>query len=511
MVTKTPKANYSANKIRIDEKRGNAIDQYIRNNKELAARVYSAAQVDIEVRGKPDVAHVFRLPRKLLTLNPENHRFATDWANLKIDRVTQGKKAEFDLDDDDDIQEIRDVLTGVNPPNEPRAQTFKALKDAMERLAGRSKFNDHNGQRDPGIITWDGRYINSNRRDTALEQIQDQLRKKGKKTGIDVTKFDFIYVGRCPRVITQDDIMSMEMAEQISKSVRDSYDYMNAGILIRRKYDTALKSKISSSDSATRRKKKEDTAVQEVADKMENVGVKQVQEYLNFMQFSDGVLAMMRTPEQYHLVNKSSGAKVPISYLLREAAKDWNKLPTARDKKNFMEEIAMECVMHQNEKTKDDFPVRSNYRDFRHAVTNKASKWQIRTAASKFNFNNQDKAVQDALPVVQKALDKYGAEKESKEPVKLLSKTLESITAIDRAITTSSGAAQKLKKLAERPDVVSDVITVAEKIKATINKFNRQKKSSGAQKSKPKVKKKTKKKKGKKGKKRVSPGRHSKR
>ena len=75
--------------------------------------------------------------------------------------------------------------------------------------------------------------------------------------------------------------------------------------------------------------------------------------------------------------------------------------------------------MHQNEKTKDDFPVRSNYRDFRHAVTNKASKWQIRTAASKFNFNNQDKAVLDALPVVQKALDKYGAEKESKEPVKI--------------------------------------------------------------------------------------------
>ena len=124
-------------------------------------------------------------------------------------------------------------------------------------------------------------------------------------------------------------------------------------------------SKISSSDSATRRKKKEDTAVQEVADKMENVGVKQVQEYLNFMQFSDGVLAIMRTPEQYHLVNKSSGAKVPISYLLQEASKDWRKLPSARDKKNFMEEIAMECVMHQNEKTKDDFPVRSNYRDFR--------------------------------------------------------------------------------------------------------------------------------------------------
>ena len=93
----------------------------------------------------------------------------------------------------------------------------------------------------------------------------------------------------------------------------------------------------------------------------------------------------------------------------------------------------------------------------------------------------------------------------------MLAKTLESITAIDRAITTSSGATQKLKKLAERPDVVSDVITVAEKIKATINKFNRKKKSSGVQKPKSKVNKKTKKKKGKKGKKRVSPGRHSKR
>ena len=503
-------------KVGVNQKRADAITTWIRKNKKIATEnIYVQNQLAIEKQGKETYVKVFRLPRKLLRLNPDNHRFATDWENLKADRIAAGKKGDPNLEDEDDVQEIRDVLTGENPPNNDRINTFDALKTALERAANAGIKADHNGQTMAGIITWDGRYINANRRDTAFHEIQKDLIKEGKKkSGIDVSKFDFIFVARCPEDIWDEDILSMEMAAQISKDTRDSYDYMNAALLIRAKFKSIYEPKIAGVTSQTEREKARDEAIQATASKVDlgkkGKGPAKIKEYLTFLQFVDGVLNTMKQRKKYNIVNKSRGSKTPVSNLLVEAAKDWNAMSTPRDRSEFMREIAMEVDIHQNDSTKDSFSVRDNYRQFRKSTKHPVTKQLIKGEAKKYDFNNSTKSAKAALPNVKKAIDRWNAEDESAEPIKLLNKTVENLEAIHRAITTSSGSKEKLKKLSAEYGNVQNVVTVSKRIQDIVKKFSAIKKLSSNQKPKGKMKKKKVKGK-KKGKRRLTPGKKSKR
>ena len=481
--------------VTVNQKRADAITEWIKLNPKMATEnILVQNQIPIERHGREEFQIVYRLPRALLRLNPDNHRFATDWDNLKADRRAQGKKGELNLEDEADVKEIRDVLTGVSPPNSDRITSFDVLKTAIQRAAEAYRGNsgqvtDHNGQTMAGIITYDGRYINANRRDTAFHEIQ---KERGKHE--DVRKFDYIFVARCPEDIWDDDVLTMEMSAQMGMEIRDGYDYMNAALLCRAKFKSIYDPRVVGLTSQTEKNKARNEAIAAVASKVDlgkkGQGVKKIDGYLKFLEFVDGILYMMKLGGKYNLVNKSSGDKNPVSYLLQEAVKVWNKKSAARDRSDFMKAIAMECCIHQANSTKDQFTVRDNYRTFRDSITHLETKQMIKNTVNKFNFKEPEKSAKVALQTVKKAVAQVNAFEEASKPQELLDKVLIQLQAILRAITTGTAAKDKLKKLSTNQDDISAVITLAQRIATDLRAFSKNKTVTKNQSPKPKVKKK---------------------
>ena len=212
----------------------------------------------------------------------------------------------------------------------------------------------------------------------------------------------------------------------------------------------------------------------------------------------------MKMKKKYNVVNKSSGSKNPISTLLQEAAKKWAKKQNARDRSHIMKAIAVECATHQAESTKDQFTVRDNYRAFLASIDHPQTKTLVQETVKKFNHNDPEKSAKTCLPNLKKAVARVTAEKDTAKPVDLLDKVLEEINAIHRAITTSTGAKEKLRKLSANKDDLDKVIIIANKIESQLKAFSKLKPvRSKNQKRKPKLKKSKKKTKSK-PKKRVS-------
>ena len=460
------------------ETRAKNISEYIKKHKNDVNVVLPHNKKRTEQRGKVKYVQVYRLPRRLCVLNAYNHRFGTEWENIREERVAAGKHKELDVTNVDDIETIRDVLKGKDPPNKTRTQTFEELKEGIEKASEESEDRDFNGQTTPGIITWDGIYVNGNRRDTALQVIKDERlkNKKNRKRGTETKKFDFIIVCRCDEGLWEDDVMAMEMYEQISKDLRDPYDYMNAAILIKKKYNSQLLAKLSKSDTKAQKNKKIDEVVQSIANKMVGVGTKKVEEYLNFMKFVDGILILNKKPGQYNVVNKSSGALTPISYLLREAAKEWTKIGSTSGKTEFMKFIAIECAVHQNLHTKDLFKVRDNYRAYRKATTTKQSKAILKKVVDRFDWKKLDSSCKSAVSSLNQAVSIQKAEEDANKPDELLNKVLTEILQVQKSLTMGARS-KKLEKLAQNPDILDDIIVGAEDIQKSLRKYKMVQKS----------------------------------
>ena len=101
-----------------------------------------------------------------------------------------------------------------------------------------------NGQEDPGVILEDGTYINGNRRDCALNTLQEEYlnSSKAKRSGVRTSQFDVMDVGICHTGTTESDIRLMELREQVSEDLRDEYDEMNKNISEKRDGLDKLKS-----------------------------------------------------------------------------------------------------------------------------------------------------------------------------------------------------------------------------------------------------------------------------
>jgi len=330
--------------------------------------------------------------------------------------------------------------------------------------------------------------VNGNIRDTTLEEIKTGLLKnrENKKRGIDTKKFDYIQVARCDEGLWEDDVLAMEMYEQISKDLRDPYDYMNAAILIKKKFNSQLGAKASSTDSKAQRKKKIDDVISAISSKMVGVGIKTVKEYLNFMAFVDGVLTINKKEGQYNVVNKSSGALTPVSYLLKEAAKEWDKKQSASEKTNFMKFIAMECAVHQNKHTKDQFKVRDNYRDYRKAINTKQSKIILLNAVKKFDYKKLDSSCKGAVKSLNQAVNIQRAEEDANKPDELLNKVLEEILQVQKSLTMGARS-KKLERLAQNPDILDDIMTGCTDIQKSLRRYKSGKKTTIKRRAKTKT------------------------
>lgn len=442
--------------LSIDKKSAKDISDYIAKKKCRTTR-----KGDIIVNGKSTLEYAYTLPRSLLKLNLENHRFTTAIRTLKDERMNGGKNPDFDLTKKSDVDEIRNMLRGIEPSNTYRKTQYDKLLQEVETY---SLEHGTNGLKELTIVTSDGTYINGNRRDTVLEDLKNKEIKK-KKGGMP-QKYDYIDVIICPDTITLSDIRQMELKEQVSLSLRDEYDYMNTAMLIKEEYDNLVDEKGPG---------KESEALKIIASRIEGKGLKQVQEYLNFLNFVDEVLFTLHLEGDYHKINtKSDDDKDsnPVTTICREFQQKWSKASNA-EKPRIIFECAAFCqgVFSKSSSSASDFKFTSrNYRTLKTALGKKSAKDHL----SKYDFKDHDfqsdKSVKKYGDTLQIAEDKAKNEDWLETPGKLLTSIEGSLFTIDSAL--SSSESKKVKKRLEQVKVArslkefkKSILSIEDKLK----------------------------------------------
>lgn len=269
--------------------------------------------------GKSIEKTAYILPRQLLKLNPFNHRFTTALDEIIEERVDDNQSPDFDMSKKSDIDQIKDMLRGIHPSNPDRKTNYDKL---LEEIKNHSEIHGGNGLRDACIILADGTYVNGNRRDVVLDDLQ-QLETKKKKGG-DPSKFDNIDVVICSENITYSDIRQMEIKEQVSSSLRDEYDFMNTAILIKEEFDNLI---------AQKGDDKKEQVIKTIASRAEGKGTSIINEYLGFLEFVDLVLEQLQLNKQYHKINaKVQGETKPVTTIVREWQKKWSNATNSERK-----------------------------------------------------------------------------------------------------------------------------------------------------------------------------------
>ena len=265
------------------EQRVNQIDAWIEKNPNC---LIEGRQHNAFYQGKDERLDVFELPRFLLRLNPNNWRFRAEFAPLKEERLKLGKSIELDSDNEDDVKAIRDLLMGIKPKNQKRKERYNDLK---KEFITKSR-SGSNGQNTPGLILWDGTYVNGNRRDTILEDLSTKPPE-----GCQPTQFQKILVSRLPEDTTTTDILSNETSEQISGDSREGYDYTNGALMIANHVQQLVKV----------HKLTVKAAQKEIASQCFGKEEEDIEEYLNFKQMADEFLKAIGRPGQYNYVQDS--------------------------------------------------------------------------------------------------------------------------------------------------------------------------------------------------------------
>ncbi len=487
-VKKSKKTTSKAKKT-TSKKKSPEVETNPERTKHLAAWIRSSAGKKAKVEGghvktifegEVVTRETYRIPRKLLHLNVRNHRFTTEWDNLKVDRQRANKDQEFNLSDPDDVEQIRAVIRGEIPHNKTRGDNFRDLVDGM-RIAA-SEVSTTNGQEQPGIVLEDGRYVNGNRRDTALEFLTNEAvkGKKNKRTGVKTSQFSWIEVGICKKGTTESDVRRMEVREQISKDLRDEYDFMNAAMLVKEEFDSEMLKRANASIKPKERKNLKEIIISDIATDAAKQKPSDIKKYLDFMDFVDQVLESLKREGEYDLVNQSSGTEKPFSYMLKEALPTWIAKPNKVEKLDYAEDMALFVILHQRG-GKQFAKGASGYRKNRSALLNKKTKPLINTAKKAIkNFGNpKEKEVEKALQKANEAIRKNEIEKAAKEPTEHLEEILDKIIDAQTSLTKGD-TGKKFEILLKKPDLLNEIIIICENIEDLVKKY--QKKSKGKKK-----------------------------
>jgi hypothetical protein len=188
------------------------IDKYIQNNPNSSI----PKTITVVLQGTRTDLKSYRLPLDLTFYNIHNGRFASEYIDLK-------RKENRDLDphNPEDAKKIQTLLYDLVPKD-----TLILEKDLQQY-----------GQKEPGIITYDGYVVNGNRRRSVLEE----LVSRGQ------SNFNYIEVARLPPNTTSQDIWKIEGGIQLSKNLQLDYGAINELL----KFQDGIRAGISPIEIAT--------------------------------------------------------------------------------------------------------------------------------------------------------------------------------------------------------------------------------------------------------------------
>lgn len=288
--------------IQTADQRANTIEAYIDSNPLSSTGIILNAFADDKI----EALKVYKLPRHMLLLNPNNGRFKAELDIIHKDRANDGKPIELNPTDSDDNKTIQDMIRGEYPHSSERKSAFKALKENIFEI---SQKTDNNGQEVAGLITYDGILINGNRRWVVMEDLAGvSKRKKGEPL-----KYDFLLVARLSKGVSPYDLWKNEAKEQISQESREEYDYVNSALEIKRGFDML-----------TERGMTEKKAKAEITKTLFGRSEKDVTGYLDFLEMADLFLEEIGKKDEYTYIQESEGKKGIVT-ILHEVSQERKK------------------------------------------------------------------------------------------------------------------------------------------------------------------------------------------
>ena len=184
------------------------IENYIRDHPECKL----VDSEPIYIKDKREHLDVYRLPFDLLFYNIRNGRFAAEFRELM-----QKEGRRINAEDAEDAKKIQSLLLKQEPKQR------EILEEDLLRY----------GQKDYGIMTWDGYVINGNRRMAILQKIKD--------SGKD--EFGYLKVARLSKGIGEIDLWKIEAGLQLSRQERLDYGPINTLLKLKEGKDTGLTEK----------------------------------------------------------------------------------------------------------------------------------------------------------------------------------------------------------------------------------------------------------------------------
>ena len=417
------------------EERATAIKKYISDHPECDTGFYANAFQNNSI----DQVKVYSLPRRLLRLNPVNGRFKAELDVIIEDRKKAGKSLELDPNDPEDVKTLRDMLKGVHPKNAERANAYKKLLDNIREVSIKTKTN---GQEVPGLITYDGIYVNGNRRDTVMEELSDPTKnQKGEPL-----KFHEIRVGILRQDVTAYDLWKNEAKEQISQESREEYDYVNSALEIKRGHQLLIDQGFS-----------DKRAKEEIAKTLYGRDAEDVENYLKFLEITDIFLKRVKRPGQYRFVQESgneSGEK-GIATILQEVAKIREKNKSSWDadlQTNWFKSVAIFCLYSKIKPTVTDSNGKQKKLSFGHREFRVFQKKAMATddtrkrvfsspVLDKIDWVNPSKEhALDFHKAIANAQNVYDVQEDISDPLMLLEKATESLSKVSKDLNSSHRA-----------------------------------------------------------------------
>ena len=356
------------------------IDEYIKNN----PRCKISKTITMKLQGKMEDRPAYRLPVYMTFYNIKNGRFAAEYADLK-----QKENRELDPTNAEDSEKIKTLLIDLD------TKQSKLLEEDLLQ----------NGQKDPGIMTYDGYVINGNRRRSLLEKL---VLEQGHSS------FRFIDVVRLPPNVSTHELWMIEAGIQLSRSTQLTYGPINELLKFKEGIEAGLKPKEIANVLYGGFTEKD------IIDKLEEL--KLIIEYLRFIQ----------KPESF---NSAKGIHEHFIDL-RKILTEFKKTNPAPDEIMNTKRICFQLIH-------DGVPARE-FRKVKEILAHQVSKEEFWTAITYSKAEHSDikrekkiKADQEdgyteARTIFNNCLDSVKAISESQQPEKLLGRALKNLKSIDK-------------------------------------------------------------------------------
>ena len=380
------------------------INEYIKNNPNCKV----PKTITITLQGRTIDLQTYRLPLDLTFYNIRNGRFAAEYVDL-----VEKEGRELDPKNPDDTEKIQSLLIELDPK-----QSRILEKDLQQH-----------GQRDPGIITYDGLIINGNRRRSVLEEL----------ISLGHSEFKFIDVARLPPNVSSQDLWKLEAGLQLSRNVIVQYGPINELLKFKQGIDSGL-TPIEIASSLYGGFKETD-----ILDKLEQL--KLIIEYLNFIG-EPGVF------------NKAKGIHEHFIDL-RNVLNNFRKIGANPDEIVSAKRIGFQLIhdgvpQREIRKIKEILANEKSKKEFWHAIeySKPEEANQKREKRIRAELNDECTA---SRTIFNKCLDSTKALSESQQPEKLLRRAITNLESIDYD--------SSLLQNSEIQSLVSDIESIIEKLK----------------------------------------------